>query len=155
MNSPPEPPPLALGRRLIFLGLCLCGFLLLIAGWRAANRADEKAPRNPVIILVSPFTNSSPNVDGTQLSNRVVSELSKTEGLRVLTDGGQKVKVNAVLSGTIIQTGERIRIKAQLIDRATGYHVWEHTYDREAKDASAVASEIATGILKALRGQRD
>lgn len=60
------------------------------------------------------------------------------------------LKVRTVLEGSVRRAGNRIRITAQLIDAADGYHIWSERYDREMNDVFAIQDEIAAAIAQAL-----
>jgi adenylate cyclase len=59
--------------------------------------------------------------------------------------------VTHVLEGSVRKAGSRVRITAQLIDSATGGHVWAHRYDRDLTDIFAIQDEISKAIVAALR----
>ena len=59
--------------------------------------------------------------------------------------------MRTVLEGSVRQAGERIRITAQLIDVASGYHLWSEKFDREMQDVFAVQDEIARAIADTLK----
>lgn len=63
---------------------------------------------------------------------------------------GDQLKVDTVLEGSVRKSGTRLRITAQLIDAANGYHLWSETYDRELTDVFAVQDEITEAIIAAL-----
>jgi TolB-like protein/Tfp pilus assembly protein PilF len=65
-----------------------------------------------------------------------VPEIAKTLG------------VDAVVEGSVIKEGDRIRVTAQLIRGATDEHFWSETYDREMRDALTLESELAQSIAK-------
>ena len=172
MSTTPNPPQPAIGRRLVFLGICLFGYVLLMAGWWLANRSGPMGSQTPVTILVVPFANASDDPVGKQvalhLAPDLVAAMLKTQGLRVLAGGtgppaseqeardlGKKMQANAVLTGRVSKSGEALRVEAQLVDSATGYHVWSHTYQRETKEAAAIAEVIARGVVNALQGKRE
>lgn len=139
----------------------------------AAVRGRPRAPARAVPVVPSvgvlPFVNMSAdpaNVyfsDG--LTEQIITELSRIDGLRVaartssfaLRDGaldvraiGDMLGVAAVLEGSVRRDGNRLRITAQLIDAATGYHIWSDDYDRDLADVFAVQEEIAHAIAGAL-----
>ncbi|MCH8838202.1 MAG: tetratricopeptide repeat protein, partial [Candidatus Marinimicrobia bacterium] len=64
---------------------------------------------------------------------------------------GQKLNVATVLEGSVRKSDNRLRISAQLINVADGYHLWSEKYDRELKDVFAIQDEIAGNIVQALR----
>ena len=63
---------------------------------------------------------------------------------------GQELGVRYVVEGSFRKAGNNIRITAQLVDVATGGHLWARTYDRELKDIFSLQDEIAHQIVAAL-----
>ena len=64
---------------------------------------------------------------------------------------GRALNVGAVLEGGVRKAGNRVRITAQLVDTADGYHVFSNSYDRVLEDIFAVQDEIAHTIARELR----
>jgi adenylate cyclase len=62
----------------------------------------------------------------------------------------EELGVRYVLEGSVLKSGDRIRITAQLIDALKGNHVWAETYDRDFKDVLTVMDDITLEIAKAL-----
>lgn len=62
----------------------------------------------------------------------------------------QELSVETVLEGSVRRSGSRIRITAQLINAADGYHLWSDRYDREMSDLFAIQDEIAGAIVRTL-----
>ena len=58
------------------------------------------------------------------------------------------LQVDALVEGSVIREGNRIRVHAQLIRCATDEHFWSETYDRELKDVLALQSEVAQAIAR-------
>jgi TolB-like protein/DNA-binding winged helix-turn-helix (wHTH) protein/Flp pilus assembly protein TadD len=63
---------------------------------------------------------------------------------------GRELGVAHVLEGSVRMSGTRVRISAQLVNAATGVHVWADRYDRDIRDAFAVQDEITQEIVTAL-----
>jgi tetratricopeptide (TPR) repeat protein len=63
---------------------------------------------------------------------------------------GETLNVNHVLEGSVRKAGDRLRITAQLISVADGYHLWSETYDRQIDDIFAIQEEIARAVVAAL-----
>jgi tetratricopeptide (TPR) repeat protein len=59
--------------------------------------------------------------------------------------------VRTILEGSVRRAGDRIRVTAQLINAADGYHLWSERYDRELTDIFAVQDEISTSIAAILK----
>jgi TolB-like protein/Tfp pilus assembly protein PilF len=64
---------------------------------------------------------------------------------------GQKLKVEKVLEGSVRKAGNRLRITAQLINVADGYHLWSERFDRKLEDVFAIQDEITLAIVEKLR----
>ncbi len=63
----------------------------------------------------------------------------------------KKLKVANVLEGSVRKSGNKIRVTAQLIKAANGYHLWSDTFDRTLEDIFAVQDEIAESVVSALK----
>lgn len=160
--------------------LALLGVVALLAGAGALafGRADAAAPRlaesqaEAGSVAVLPFVNMSGNADNEYFSDGITEEilnaLVKVPGLRVaartssfafkgrnedVSAIGRKLRVAHVLEGSVQRAGERARITAQLIEVATGFHVWSDSYDRELKDVFAVEDEISKKIAEQLQAK--
>ena len=66
---------------------------------------------------------------------------------------GRKLGVSYLLEGSFRRSGERVRITAQLIDAATGVHLWAERYDRKLDDIFVVQDEVAQTIVSTLAGR--
>src|ERR1700690_1900830 len=64
---------------------------------------------------------------------------------------GATLNAGTVLEGSVRKSGERVRIVAQLINAADGYHIWSERYDRQLQDIFAVQDEIARTIADRLK----
>jgi len=125
-------------------------------------------------IAVLPFVNMSADKADEYLSDGMTEELlnalTKVKGLRVpgrsssfafkgkneediFRKVGEQLHVNAVLEGSVRKAGDKLRITAQLINVADGYHLWSETYDRDMKDILAVQSDVAQRVVQALELQ--
>ena len=64
---------------------------------------------------------------------------------------GRKLNVDHILEGSVRQAGNRVRVTAQLINVADGFHLWSERYDREMTDIFAMQDEITQAIATALQ----
>ena len=100
------------------------------------------------------------------ITEDIITDLSKVAGLLVIARNssfaykgksvdirtvGRELGVTSVLEGSIRRAGNRVRITGQLIDAATGGHVWADRYDRDLTDIFAVQDEVTERIVAALR----
>jgi adenylate cyclase len=121
-------------------------------------------------IAVLPFTNMSGDPEqeyfSDGISEDVITDLSKIAGLMVISRNssftykgrlvdvravGRDLGVQSVLEGSIRRAGNRVRITAQLIDAASGAHVWADRYDRDLTDIFAVQDDVTRRIVDALK----
>ncbi len=131
------------------------------------DQALPRSDKNSICVL--PFTNISGDpeqeyfADG--ISEDIITGLSKVSALLVIarttasTFKGKSVdvshvarqlNVSHVLEGSVRKAGGRVRITAQLVDGATGGHVWAERYDRDVTDIFALQDEISEAIVAAL-----
>jgi adenylate cyclase len=139
------------------------------AGPLAAAAAPDK-PKPKFSVCVLPFTNMSGDSEQEYFSDGmtedITTDLSKVSALAVtasnmafrykgqhadILEVARALKVTHVLEGSVRKAGERVRINAQLIDGASGKHVWAERYDRDANDIFAIQDEISQAIVKALK----
>src|SRR5438067_5886693 len=137
-----------------------------------AETAPGAAPAKSVAVL--PFVNISADKNDEYLSDGMTEELinalAKVPGLRVpgrsssfafkgkneddiFRKVGEQLHVNAVLEGSVRKAGDKLRITAQLVNVADGFHLWSETYDGDMKDILAVQSDVAKRVVQALQVQ--
>ena len=141
----------------------------LLGGASPAAAARTAKPRK-LSICVLPFANMSGDPEqeyfSDGISEDIITDLSKVSALFVIArntafqfkgktlDMGQlagQLGVSHVLEGSVRKAGGRVRITAQLIDGATGGHLWAERYDRELDDIFALQDEISEAIVAALK----
>jgi TolB-like protein len=64
---------------------------------------------------------------------------------------GDALGVSTILEGSVRRSGDRLRITAQLINVADGFHIWSETYDREMADIFDIQDDVAAAITSALQ----
>ncbi len=67
------------------------------------------------------------------------------------TEIARQLRVAHILEGSVRQSGDRLRITAQLIDASNGYHLWSNTWERTLTDVFAIQDEIAAAVVDSLR----
>jgi serine/threonine protein kinase/Tfp pilus assembly protein PilF len=65
-----------------------------------------------------------------------------------LPEIAQELKADAVIEGSVLQSGNRVRITAQLIHAATDQHLWAESYERDLRDVLALQSEVAQAVAR-------
>lgn len=123
-------------------------------------------------IAVLPFADMSPGGDqawfADGISEEILNVLARTDGLKVasrtasfrfrgqetdITAAAAEMNVATVLEGSVRSQGNQLRITAQLINAADGFHVWSETFDTDISDVFAVQEEISVSIANALFGE--
>ena len=121
-------------------------------------------------IAVLPFTNMSADLESEffadGMTEEIINALTQIGDLRVaartsafsfkgkqvdLRIVGERLNVKTVLEGSVRKAGNRVRIMAQLINLADGYHLWSERYDRELKDIFEVQDDISKAIADRLK----
>jgi len=121
-------------------------------------------------VAVLPFANMSRDPDDEFFSDGLAEEilnlLAKIPGLKVIARTSafafkgqntdirriaEALGVRTILEGSVRRSGNRIRVTAQLINAADGYHLWSERYDRELTDVFAMQDEISAAIAASLK----
>jgi adenylate cyclase len=142
------------------------------ASCSAGECAAANAPGAPAdaSVAILPFADLSAEKDQDWfcdgLAEEIIDALCCVRRLRVASrtasfrfrDGsvdpreiGRQLRVAAILEGSVRKAGDRVRITAQLIDAASGFHLWSESYDRRVQDVFAIQTEIARKVSAALR----
>ena len=136
------------------------------------NEGEESRMGTPqrLSICVLPFANMSGDPEqeyfSDGISEDIITDLSKVSALWVAARNtaftfkgkhvdapqiARQLKVSHLLEGSVRKAGGRVRITAQLIDGATGGHIWAERYDRDLNDIFALQDEISQAIVAALK----
>jgi adenylate cyclase len=147
---------------------------LAAAGWYGlvhspSHLASARAPS----IAVLPFDDLSPDKTlgylGDGMSEDIITMLSRFPDLSVIARNssftykgkpvdirqvGRDLNVDYALEGSVRKDADQIRITAQLIDTATGKHVWAERYDKTGSDPLALQDEVTAKIVDAMTGEK-
>ncbi len=123
-------------------------------------------------LAVLPFANLSGDpeqeyfADG--MTEELISQLARIQSLRVISrtsamqykqarkplpEIGRELGVQAVVEGSVMRAGNRVRISAQLVEAASDRHIWAATFDRDVADVLALQSEVARTIAEQIHAQ--
>ncbi|MFQ5738625.1 MAG: protein kinase [Acidobacteriota bacterium] len=130
--------------------------------------AGPAATRSSVAVL--PFADMSPQKDQDYfcdgLAEELIGALTKIKRLHVVARTsafsfkgtnqdvrqiGNRLNVKTVLEGSVRKAGNKLRIAVQLVDVASGYHLWSEQYECEMKDIFAIQDEITLAVVGNLR----
>jgi TolB-like protein len=162
------------GRKIdfIIIGLLMAAVAFMFIDNYVLTDAREQAPAaiTEQSIAVLPFVNMSGDPDQEYFSDGITEEILNTlvaiDDLRVagrtssfsfkgkdvdLPTIGEQLNVTNILEGSVRRSGNQLRITAQLVSAADGFHLWSHTYDRELADIFDIQEDIAGEIAKVLR----
>jgi adenylate cyclase len=126
------------------------------------------ARKNSICVL--PFANMSGDAEqeyfSDGISEDIITDLAKVSALSVVARNtaftfkgravdvrqvARQLDVSHILEGSVRKAGGRVRISAQLIDGASGDHMWAERYDRDLTDIFALQDEISQAIVAALK----
>jgi TolB-like protein/Tfp pilus assembly protein PilF len=161
--------PLIAGAALVALAVGGAAVTFLWPSMSAVRQGAPTTASDKPSIAVLPFSNLGGDPqheyfnDG--MTEDLITDLSKVSGLLVIarnssfvykgravnvSEVGRELGVRYVLEGSVRRSGERIRINAQLIEVASGHHIWAERYDREFKDVFELQDDVRQKIVAAL-----
>jgi len=139
-----------------------------LEGARDQRVVPQRLEQQPSIAVL-PFANMSADKEneyfGDGLAEEIINALAQIPGLKVtartsafafrgkeqdITTIAEALRVRTVLEGSVRRSGSRVRVTAQLINAADGYHLWSDRFDREMTEAFAIQDEIAYAIARSL-----
>jgi len=132
--------------------------------------SSQLQQRSVQAIAVLPLENLSADpaqdyfADG--MTDELITELAQLGKLRVISrtsvlrykktrlalpEIAHELNVDAVVEGSVLRSGDRVRISAQLVDARADRHLWAHSYEGELRDVLAVQREVAHEIAQQIR----
>lgn len=167
LGPPPSSPASARASRAIRLLIALA----TLAGLAVSGRHLARGGRDePVRIAVLPFVNLGGDpgqeyfVDG--ITDALIAELAQLDRLRVISRTSvmpykgshlrlpgiaAELHVDTIVEGSVLSSGDHVRVTAQLIDAATDRHLWASSYERATTDVLALQREIVRDIAREVR----
>jgi TolB-like protein/DNA-binding winged helix-turn-helix (wHTH) protein/Tfp pilus assembly protein PilF len=160
---------LGLRRKLIaFALIALCAGVLLIVSLIAWSA--HKAAGAPASLVVLPLENLSgdPNQDyfADGMTDDLIANLAKIRSLRVISRStamaykgtrrplsqiARELHVDAVVEGTVLRVGDRVRITAELVQVSSDHHLWADTYESQMGDVLALQNRVSSAIVNEIR----
>lgn len=144
-------------------------FLFNIAGAREWLQSRTTPIRSIAVLPLQNISNDPQQdyfADG--MTDELITELAQVGNLRVISRTSamyyknsnktlpqiaHELDVDAVLEGSVLRAGDRVRITAQLIQAEGDRHIWAQSYERDLRDVLALQSEIARDIVGQVRAQ--
>jgi TolB-like protein/DNA-binding winged helix-turn-helix (wHTH) protein/Flp pilus assembly protein TadD len=155
-------------QRPVIVGLAVALSLIIIAVLVVRSRSPMPTGIRSVAVL--PLDNLSGDIsqnyfaDG--MTDELITDLAQISALRVISrtsvmayKGARKplpqiareLNVDAVVEGTVLRSGDQVRITAQLIDASTDKHLWSQSYEGELRDTLALQNRVAIAIADQIR----
>jgi TolB-like protein/DNA-binding winged helix-turn-helix (wHTH) protein/Flp pilus assembly protein TadD len=150
--------------------------LLLIAGfavWLAhlSSRPTSAASRlNSIAVLPLANLSGDPSeeffADG--MTDQLITDLAKVGSLRVISrtsviqykgtkkdlpEIARELNVDAIVEGSVVRSGQRVRVTAQLLEARSDRHLWAETYGRDLGDVLKLQAEVADSIAQQVRAE--
>jgi TolB-like protein/DNA-binding winged helix-turn-helix (wHTH) protein/Tfp pilus assembly protein PilF len=170
-GPPPAVPRTRLYAGLAVLAMAIIGAIAFVTLTdRRSDAADPSPPARVQSIAVLPFLNLSGNAEHEYLADglteALIMELSRIRALRVTSrtsamhykgtakhapEVAKELKVDALVEGSIVREGDRLRVTVQLINAPIDTHLWSSTYDRELGSLLTLQREVATAIAGEIR----
>lgn len=145
--------------------------VLVLAGFITWILLPRKSP-SPEIRSLAVLPLESLSVDASQdyfadgMTDELITDLSQISALRVisrtsvmqykrvrrpLAEIARELNVDAVVEGTVLRSGDRVRITAQLIQVPAEKHLWAHSYEGDVRDALTLQSQVADAVAEQIR----
>jgi len=147
--------------------------IALLALWLVPAISHHTAATGPIrSIAVLPLDNlsgdSSQDYFADAMTDELITDLAKVGALRItsrttvtlykhtnktLPEIARELNVDGIVEGSIVRSGERVRITAQLIHASSDQHIWAETYERDLGDVLRLQSDVAQAITQQVRAQ--
>ncbi len=134
---------------------------------------NKPAPRIKSIAVL-PLENLSNDADqgffADGMTDALITNLARVESLRVISrtsvmkyretkkplpEIAKELNVDAIVEGTIVRSGNQVRINVQLIDAATDQHIWAEKYERNLSDVIALQNELSLAVTRQIGKRLD
>jgi TolB-like protein/DNA-binding winged helix-turn-helix (wHTH) protein/Tfp pilus assembly protein PilF len=160
---------LAGGLAVIAIAVVALGALLQAAGWKPKlfGAVGASSIRSVAVLPLQNLSND-PNqeyfADG--MTDELITDLAQIRELKVVSKTsimqykgtriplpqiGRALGVDAVVEGSVLRSGDRVRITAQLIRTATDRHIWAEAYDGDLKDVLSLQARVAESITNQVK----
>ena len=137
-----------------------------------ANRPAESDATTINSLAVLPFTNNDASAEylSDGITESLIDSLSRVPNLRVKSSStvfhykgratdpkkiGRELGVHALLSGSVVQTGDELSVSVELIDVRDDSHIWGERYGRKVSEVVALPQQISRDVSERLRSRVD
>jgi TolB-like protein/DNA-binding winged helix-turn-helix (wHTH) protein/Flp pilus assembly protein TadD len=146
--------------------LLLLTAALAIWKFHSSNRPSPAIRSLAVLPLESLSSDASQDYFADGMTDELIADLGQISALRVISRTSvmvykharkplpqiaRELNVDAVVEGTVLRSGDRVRITAQLIEASSDKHLWSQSYEGELRDTLALQSQVARAIAEQIR----
>jgi len=146
--------------------LVLSLLIIFVLLFRSRGRAPTGIRSLAVLPLENLSADASQNYFADGMTDELITDLAQISALRVISrtsvmvyKGARKplpqiareLNVDAVVEGTVLRSGDQVRITAQLIEASTDKHLWSQSYEGELRDTLALQNKVARAIADQIR----
>jgi TolB-like protein/Flp pilus assembly protein TadD len=168
LGGGPHPPRWATRWVIGALVLVISISLSILSVWRFRSPAPTSSGIRSIAVL--PLDNlsgdASQNYFADGMTDELITDLAQISALRVISRTSvmvykgagkplpqiaRELNVDAVVEGTVLRSGDQVRITAQLIEAATDKHIWSQSYEGELRDTLALQNRVASAIADQIR----
>jgi len=152
----------------VVIALALILSLAILSAWlfRSCGPAPARIRSLAVLPLENLSGDPSQNYFADGMTDELITDLAQISALRVISrtsvmayKGARKplpqiareLNVDAVVEGTVLRSGDQVRITAQLIEASTDKHLWSQSYEGELRDTLALQNRVASAIADQIR----
>jgi len=140
--------------------------IIFVVLFRSRGRAPTGIRSLAVLPLENLSADASQNYFADGMTDELITDLAQISALRVISrtsvmvyKGARKplpqiareLNVDAVVEGTVLRSGDQVRITAQLIEASTDKHLWSQSYEGELRDSLALQNTVARAIAEQIR----
>lgn len=150
------------------LGSVLVLLLVILAAWtfHSRNRPSRVIRSLAVLPLESLFGDASQDFFADGMTDELIADLGQISALRVISHTSvmpykgtrkplaqiaRELNVEAVVKGTVLHSGNQVRITAQLIEASANKHLWAQSYEGDLRDTLALQNQVAHAIAEQIR----
>jgi TolB-like protein/Flp pilus assembly protein TadD len=151
-----------------FAALVLVLVAAIVVVWKVHTRGTVAHPIQSLAVLPleSLSNDASQDYFADGMTDQLISDLGQISALRVISRTSvmgykhvrkplpqiaKELGVDAVVEGTVLRSGDNVRITAQLIDAASDKHLWSQSYEGEFRDALNLQNKVASAIADQIR----
>jgi TolB-like protein/DNA-binding winged helix-turn-helix (wHTH) protein len=153
----------------VFLMIVLLGFALWLVPTLSRPKSAGPSLHSIAVLPLDNLSGDSSQdyfVDG--MTEELITDLAKVSALRVtsrtsvmrykgtkksLPEIARELNVDGVVEGSVTRSGNRVRVRAQLLNAVKDQHLWAETYERDLGDVLSLQSEVARAIAQQVRAQ--